>query len=224
MLDTSSLSGLAAAVDGSAIEKMGWAWGVPAGISHYRPADAYADSLLMAGRYSPPLAEAIYGVGVKTLVRLPSRETLTARVGLVIVGADSTTIEVHDYIPAFYFERSWVGRRLDVIAALEMQGADPDRPFYKVERVIYRHFMTGKTIERRRVRQARLVFALDMARRGVQAGIFTPEVLSGDLPRCRICPALEICIPAVGDIIEWFLSGEGDLTRRVHQVEAARVY
>jgi hypothetical protein len=74
----------------------------------------------------------------------------------VVVRVESTTIEVHDYFPAFYFERGWVGRRLDVIAALEMQAAKPDRPFPKVERVVYRHWMSGKTIERRRVHQGRV--------------------------------------------------------------------
>jgi hypothetical protein len=172
----------------------------------------------MAGCYSPPLPEVIYGVGIRTLVRLPSKETVTAKADLVISGAESTTIEVHDYFPAFYFERGWVGRRLDVIAALEMQSEAPEKPFPRVERVVYRHFMTGKTIERRRVRPARLVFALDKARRGIQTGIFTPEFLSGDLSRCRKCQAQEICIPAVGDIIDWFLPGEVDLVQRVNQI------
>jgi hypothetical protein len=85
----------------------------------------------MAVRYSPAYPEVIYGVGIQTLVRLPSRETITARADLVISGAESTTIEVHDYFPAFYFERSWVGRRLDVIAALEMQAEDPRNLFLK---------------------------------------------------------------------------------------------
>jgi hypothetical protein len=98
----------------------------------------------MAGRYSPAISRKIYGVGIKTLVWLPSRETITARADLVISGAETTTIEVHDYFPAFYFERSWVGRRLDVIAALEMQSEDPEKPFPKVERVVYRHWMMGR--------------------------------------------------------------------------------
>jgi hypothetical protein len=73
MLDTLGLSGLAVAVDGFAIEKMGCVWGELAGIGTYRLVDAYADSLLMAARNRPPLPEAIYGVGVQTLVRLPSK-------------------------------------------------------------------------------------------------------------------------------------------------------
>jgi hypothetical protein len=40
-------------------------------------------------------------VGVRTLVRLPSKETITARADLVISGVESTTIEVLDYFPAF---------------------------------------------------------------------------------------------------------------------------
>jgi hypothetical protein len=74
------------------------------------------------------------------------------------------------------------------------------------------------TIERRRVRQARLVFAMDMARRGIQAGIFAPELLSGDLSIYRICPAEKTSIPTDGDIITWFLSGEVDVARLAHQV------
>jgi hypothetical protein len=81
--------------------------------------------------------------------------------------------------------------------------------------VISLHFMTGMTIERRRVRQTRLVFAMDMARRGIQTRIFMPVFLSADLSRCRICPAQEICIPAAGDITEWFLPGEIAFARSV---------
>jgi hypothetical protein len=108
-----------AGVDGSAIEKIGCVRGVLA--------DAYADSLLMAAGYSPLLPEAIYGVGVLTLVSLPSKESITAKADLVISGAESITIEVPDYFRVFYCERGWVRRRLDVIAALEIQAADPYR-------------------------------------------------------------------------------------------------
>jgi hypothetical protein len=51
----------------------------------------------MAARYSPPMPEAIYGVCVQMLVRLPSKESITARADLLISRADSTKIEVHDY-------------------------------------------------------------------------------------------------------------------------------
>jgi hypothetical protein len=57
---------------------------------------------LIAARYSLALPEAIYGVGVKSLVRLPSKETITAKAELLIKVAEST-IEVHDYFPAIYF-------------------------------------------------------------------------------------------------------------------------
>jgi hypothetical protein len=99
-----------------------------------------------------------------------------------------------------------------VIAALEMQSVDSHRLFHKVGRVVYRHWMTGKMIERRQVRPARLGFAMEAARRGIEAGIFTPQFLSGDLSRCRACQAREVCIPASGDIAEWFLPGEAEFT------------
>jgi hypothetical protein len=96
-----------------------------------------------------------------------------------------------------------------------MESADPARPFPKVERVIYRHFMTGKTVERKSVREARLIFALEAARRGIEAGIVIPQFLSGDLSRCRQCPAQEVCIPGSGDIEEWFLPTEAERAKRV---------
>jgi hypothetical protein len=98
-------------------------------IGPYRLADAYVYSLQMPARFSPPLSEAIYDVGVRTLVRLPSKETITAKAYLVISGVESNNIEVHDYFPAFYFDRGGVGRRMDAITSLKMQVADPDRPF-----------------------------------------------------------------------------------------------
>jgi hypothetical protein len=58
---------------------------------------------------------------------------------------------------------------------------------------------------------------LDAALRGIEAGIYTPQFLSGDLSRCRGCPAREICTPFLGDISEWFLPGEAEIARRVQQ-------
>ena len=152
--------------------------------------------------------EAEYGVRVKTIVPLPNRVTISATADLEMVGVSTSTIEVHDFFPAFAIHWSWISRRLEVIAALEMQAADPMRPFPPVERVVYRHFMSGKTVERRSVREARLVFSLEAAVRGIEARIYTPQFLSGDLSRCRQCPAREICVPASGDLAEWFLPGE----------------
>jgi hypothetical protein len=213
MLDTSGFSGLRLRWRG----RLSRRWAAVGGTGRDRPLPAGRHLRRFApegAHYSPPIPEAIYGVGVQTLVRLP-KETITAKADLVISGVESTTIEVHDFFPVFYFERGWVGRRLDVIAALDMQSADLEKPFPRVERLVYRHFMTGKTIGRKRVRPAWLVFALDMARRGIQPGIFTPQFSSGDLSPCRGCRARarEICEPFSGDIPEWFLPGEVDYTR-----------
>jgi hypothetical protein len=166
MLDTSRLSALSGPIDEAALAKLGCIQGELAGMGPYPLADAYADSILMASRYEPPLPGTIYGVKAPTWVMLPNGRKLTATADLVLLEGDRTVIEVHDAYPAFYYERAWVGRRLDVIAALEMGSADPYKPFPKVERVVYRHWLTGKSFERRRVRPARLVFALDAARRG----------------------------------------------------------
>jgi hypothetical protein len=99
---------------------------------------------LAAACYSPPLPEAIYGVGIQTLVRLLSIEIIADKVDLVINGAVSTTIEMHDYFPVLYFEHAWIGRRLEVIANLEMLAANLARPFPKVERGVFRYWMMGK--------------------------------------------------------------------------------
>lgn len=218
MLASSGLAHLAETTDPPGLSKLGCATAELAGLGTYYLADAYADSFLMAARYSPPIPAAVYGMRVKTRIPLPGGLAVTAVADLVIPGASATTIEVHDYSPAFYFDPGWVGRRLDVVAAMYMQSADAEKPFPPVERVVYRHFLSGKTIERRRVRQSRLVFALDAARRGIQAGIFTPQFLSGDLTRCRACPAQAVCIPPGGDLAEWFLPGEVGIAKRVRGI------
>jgi len=208
MMDRAGLEPLSQAIDEAALEKIGAVAGEFSGIGGYSLASAYADSLHMTRQYSPPLPEAIYGVQVKTVVRLPNKEVISATADLVILGADSATIEFHDFDPVFTVQSTWIGRRLEVIAAMEMQAVESEKSFPKVERVIYRHFMSGKTLERRSVREARLVFALEAAVRGIEAGIYTPQFLSGDITRCRGCPAREICIPASGDLFEWFLPGD----------------
>lgn len=216
-LESSGLAGLAVSIDPPGLAKLGCAPGELMGLGPYHLADAYADSLLMAARYTPPLSETVHGVRVRTVIALPGGRALTAAADLVIKGVNSSTVEVHDYTPAFAMEAGWVGRRLDVVAALSMQAADPEKAFPPVERAVYRHFLSGKTVERRRVRPARLIYALDAARRGIEAGLFTPQFLSGDLTRCRACPAQQICTPPSGDLAEWFLPGEVDLARQVRQ-------
>lgn len=101
-----------------------------------------------------------------------------------------------------------MGSRLEGIVAFRMEAADFARPFLKVEHVFFCHFMTGKGIERMASHEARLIFALEAATRGIQNRIYTPIFLSGELSRCRICPAQEVCFPASGDLMEWFLPGE----------------
>lgn len=222
MMENAGLAGLVGPIDAAALENMGCRAAEMAGIGPYPLADAYANSLFMAGRYSPPPPQAIYGLQVAVVIPLYNHQSISATADLVVRGADLAIIEVHDFFPAFRWERAWVGRRLDVIAGLYMTAADPERPFPKVEKVVYRHFLSGKTLERRSVRQARLVFALEAVRRGIEAGIFIPQFLSGDLTRCRLCPAQSICIPASGDILEWFLPGEWDTSARVAR-EARRI-
>jgi hypothetical protein len=95
--------------------------------------------------------------------------------------------------------------------------AGPDKPFPPVGKVIYRHLMSGKTIERKRMRTARLSFAFEAARRGIQARVFIPQFLSGDLSRCRGCRAQEVCITPQGDISEWFQPGGAALAKSVQE-------
>lgn len=98
-----------------------------------------------------------------------------------------------------------------------MESADPAKAFPPVEKVIYRHWMSGKTVERKFVREARLVFALEAARRGIEAGIYIPSS-SGDLSRFRQCPAQTVCIPTSGDLVERFLPGEAEVSQHMASV------
>jgi hypothetical protein len=61
-----------------------------------------------------------------------------------------------------------------------------------------------------------------MARRGIHTGIFTPEFLSGDLSRCRGCPAHEIWIPVSGDFFDWFLPGEAAFFRSGNNISTGK--
>ncbi|HVP22050.1 MAG TPA: hypothetical protein VMS73_09345 [Anaerolineaceae bacterium] len=215
MLETAGLTRLAGQIDESGLSALGCVTGEMPGMGKYGLADAYSDSLHMAALYPPPLQEVIYGIGVPTILRLVSGDTLAAKADLVILEKEATLIEVHDFSPSLVFPRTWVGRKLEVIAAFYMEAADPAKPFPQVEKVVYRHWMSGKTVERRQLREARLIFALEAAKRGIQAGIYLPQFLSGDLSRCRQCPAQEVCIPASGDLMEWFLPGEAEYSQQL---------
>ena len=213
MMENAGLAGLVGPIDAAALEKMGCVAAEMAGIGPYPLADAYADTLFMASRFAPPPPQAIYGLHVRTVIPLSNHQAISATADLVILGRDTAIIEVHDFFPAFRWERAWVGRRLDVIAGLSMTAADPERPFPKVEKVVYRHFLSGKTLERRSVRQARLVFALEAVEAWDRSRDLHPRVLIRGPDPLPAVPGPGICIPASGDILEWFLPGESDTER-----------
>jgi hypothetical protein len=215
MLENAGLTKIASRIEETGREKLGAGPAELPGVGPYFLADAYADTVWMAERYTPPLPEAVHGLSLPVQVKMDNGGTISARADLVIAGVEESTVEVHDAHPAFALQRSWANRRLDVLAALQMIPAGPHKPFPPVGKVIYRHLMSGKTIERRRVRAARLSFAFEAARRGVQAGVFIPQYLSGDLSRCRGCRAQEVCITPQGDISEWFQPGSAALAGQV---------
>jgi hypothetical protein len=94
------------------------------GVGPYLLADAYADTVWMAERYTPPLPEAVHGLSLPVQVQMDNGQTISARADLVIAGVEESTVEVHDAHPAFALQRSWANRRLDVLAALQMIPAE----------------------------------------------------------------------------------------------------
>jgi hypothetical protein len=198
-------------VEVSSIEKLG--------LGDYSIANAYSDSLVMAGRFSPLPPEEVWGVDEVVSIDLSERFVIEATVDLIAWGPKGARLYVLDGTPMFFFERPWVSRKLILIAAPLMRARPPGDPFPPIKAVIYRHLLSGEEVVRRAVRPSRLVQALLMFERGVSAGIYTPQFLSGDLSRCLACPARSLCLDRE-DTLEHFYPGLSDVVDKVRQAAA----
>ena len=85
-----------------------------------------------------------------------------------------------------------VAQDLKVIAASNFESNGENSP--PVDKVVYRHFMSGSTIERKSLRKSRLIHAIGHARRGIEGSVYIPHFLSGVMDRCNACPARNLCL------------------------------
>jgi hypothetical protein len=169
-------------------------------LGEYLIADAYADSLLMAARYPLPPREAIAAADEDITIRSRNNIQIQVKAHLLIKGKSGTIAVVAESEPAFYFNPTWAGRNLAAIALSLYDGAGhSEKPVHKI---LIRHLMSGKDVARKRLRTSRLSLALLHGVRGIQADLYLPQFLSGDLSRCRRCPAERICLDADEDPIE----------------------
>ena len=179
----------------------------------YPIADAYADSLLIAARYPLPPREAIVAVDENIIVRSRNNIQIQVKAHLLIKDKSGLIAVVAEAEPVFYFNTTWAGRNLAAIALSLYDGAD--RGVAPVQKVLIRHLMSGKDVARKSLRTSRLSFALLHGVRGIQADLYLPQFLSGDLSRCRQCPAERLCLDADADPIETAYPGTLSWSERV---------
>lgn len=176
-------------------------------LGKYSLADAYSDSIHMALQFPMPSAQAIVGVDVKTKISIEGEgEIIEARADMIVANKEKSTIYVHDFTPHFVFKRGEITRRLDVIAASSMTPVEGGIEFPPIDKLVFRHFMTGAEITRKQFRPSRLIQSAIMAQRGISAKIFPPAFLSGDVSLCNKCTEQERCLKSE-DALEHIFPG-----------------
>ena len=209
MMDTGGVSHLEERVNDAALQRMAVTKATLDGIGEYSLAAAYSDSLIMAARYQPPVVDSIIGIALPAVIQLGDTIRVKTTADMLISdGADGAIAEIHDSHPMFYYRRYDVGKRLDVIAASLLAGKEGDLP--PITKVIYRHFMSATTMERKQLRHSRLQLAMVGAVRGIRSKIYLPQFLSGDRTRCKGCAAANICLGTderYDDVLEHYLPG-----------------
>jgi hypothetical protein len=165
--------------------------------------DAFADALRAAERADNqadgwPARESVLGCEQPFVVNIGNLN-VTGRASLVLRptaseadNGPSAAIEVHDYDarPAF----AWSAlRNLKVIAAALSRSEDgAEVPWQHVEKVVYRHVLSGKTFTFREFSPGRLLAVASAITRGMQASVIVPRILTTP-DDCRACPYYKEC-------------------------------
>ncbi len=167
--------------------------------------DAFADALRAAERADNqasrwPARESVLGCEQPFIINLGNL-TITGRANLVLRPSEAeastenvlrVAIEVHDYdtYPAY----AWSAvRNLKVIAAaLSRAGEGADVLWQQVEKVIYRHVLSGKTFTFREFSPGRLLAVISAVTRGMRASVIVPRMLTAP-DGCRACPYYNEC-------------------------------
>jgi hypothetical protein len=162
-------------------------------LGKYSIAQAYSDSLVMADRFSAPVPESVWGANAPVQVVLNGHTALDAVADLIVIGRGKAQVYFLDAHPMFYFDRSRVWRRPDLIAAGFFTALPEEDPFPPVETIYYLHLFTGEVMRRKTTNGSRLSNVLMMANRGISANIFLPAFLSEDHAKCRGCVMRDKC-------------------------------
>jgi hypothetical protein len=169
--------------------------------------DAFADALRAAERADNqangwPARESVLGCEQPFAVNIGNlniigRANLVLRPAVSEADTDtergpSVAVEVHDYDtrPAF----AWSAlRNLKVIAAALSRSEDgAEVPWQHVEKVVYRHILSGKTFTFREFSPGRLLSVVSAITRGMRASVIVPRILTTP-DDCRTCPYYKEC-------------------------------
>lgn len=223
MVRTAGLDALSLRIDESALPAMGIVRGEldQLNLGAYSLAEAYCDSLRMASSFAPFPAQAVLGVDVPAQADIGNGEFLRTTADLIINDGQACIVYVHDFSPLYVIDRTWIARRLPVLAAAVLHPLPGGPHFPPVEEVVYRHYLSGSEVHRKQLRASRLLWAVFMAKRGIQAAHYPPAFLSGDLSRCRRCVAQTVCLGA-DDVLEAVFPGGGQVARRARQARVDR--
>jgi hypothetical protein len=159
--------------------------------------DAFADSLVAVERMSHrsvhplPVPERVLGLQIPSQVALHSRLSLMVTVDLVAqavdpAGASAVTLEVHDFEPQPFMRAGLAARDLRVLAALLAQPATEALTWSQVDRVIYRHWLSGEVYAVQEGNMGHLLAVVTSAGRGMRHQVVAPRALAG-YDYCRAC-------------------------------------
>jgi hypothetical protein len=162
-------------------------------LGKYSVAQAYSDSLVMAMNFKPPAPSAVWGAGRSVQVRLNDHVALDAVVDLITIERGKSQVYFLDARPMFFFDKSFVWKRPELIAAGLFEASEGDTPFPSIETIIYVHLYSGEVMKRKVVSASRLQNIFLMASRGISANIFIPAFLSDDHTKCRACALRSRC-------------------------------
>ena len=185
----------------------------------YPLAEAYSDSIRMAKLFQVPPRELIIGFETQVVVTLPTEQELTWTTDLLLKHEAGMEAIVFDSRPYLYLQKRTIDRIPEMIAAHRITRLTSGEKLPPVASVSIHHMMTGEKYMRRDVQDFRLAMVLEIARRGIEANVFTPHYLSGDISLCKKCGWFNACMDRNGDLLSTILPGITDIAEGVVAAE-----
>ena len=196
-----NLPELASRVDNELLEAINYSQGELQKLGAYTASDAFADSLIMAKRFPHVDPSQIIAANEYRKITLESGRQICFRIDVLYKQGGHCVLEVHDPHPAFVSQNIWSTRDIRSILGSFFLESNGD----KNDILLHRHLISGKSKPLRNLRTARAVLGVEYVLNGIFNDIFYPAFLSGDLNRCRECPARSVCLS--GDAANWVLPG-----------------